>query len=42
MALQMKRDKRSAHFQRYVGAAALILAILALWFHDILLPAIQP
>jgi len=42
MALQMKRDKRSARFQRYAVAAALILAILALWFHNIWLPAIQP
>ena len=40
--LQTKRDKRSVRFQRYAVAAALIVAIVALWFHNIWLPAIRP
>jgi len=31
----MNREKRSARFQRYAVPVALILVILALWFHDI-------
>ena len=39
---ELQRKKHVGRLQRYAVAAALVLAILALWFHDIWLPAIQP